>query len=88
MSKTKVVVNKEGMGLAVSESDRFIASPKFFNDAPCRLVAGKGLIDANSKEQKSGFVCESSYTLMFNCKCQCLTCDTNQLAFQGIRQVW
>ena len=85
-SKTKVVVDFAGAGLAVSESDKFIAGPDFFKDACFRLATGKGPIDANGKEQNSGFVCESSYMITFDLKRKCLTCDTNHLVFQGIRQ--
>ena len=41
-SKTKVVVDVEGAGLAVRESDTFIAGPNFFKDAGCGLATGKG----------------------------------------------
>ena len=41
-SKTKVVVDIEGTGLGVSESDTFIAGPNFFKDAGCGLATGKG----------------------------------------------
>ena len=85
-SKTKVVVDIEGTGLGVSESDTFIAGPNFFKDARCGLATCKGPIDANGKEHNSGFLCESSYTITFNHKCKCLTCDTDHLVFQGICQ--
>ena len=76
----------EGTGLVVSELDTFIAGPNFFKDVHCRLVMGKGLMDASGKEQKSVFLCESSYTLTFYRKHHCLTCDTDHLVFLGINQ--
>ena len=60
------MVDVEGAGLAVSESDTFIAGPNFFKDARCGLATGIGPIDASAKEQNSGFLCESSYTLTFD----------------------
>ena len=80
-SKTKVVVDVEGAGLAVSESDKFISGPDFFKDARCGLGTGKGPIHANGKERNSGFVCESSYTITFDHNRKCLTCDTDHLVF-------
>ena len=58
ISKTKVVVDVEGADLAVSESGTFIAGLDFFKDACCGLATGIGPIDANGKEENSGFLCE------------------------------